>query len=184
MSVLLHACCGPCACFPLKYLKEHGYDDIVGYFYNPNIHPYKEFKRRLDTFIEFAEKTQLDIEIDAGYELEQFIKKQLECPEGRCVVCYETRLHKAAYFAKQQGFEYFTTTLLVSPYQKHDLIRQIGEKIADQVGVKFLYIDFRQGYHEGVKISKDLELYRQPYCGCIFSERDRYYKPKKVKSDV
>ena len=99
--------------------------------------------------------------------------------EGRCVSCHEVRLRKAAQVAKENGFDAFTTSLLVSPYQKHDLIRAVGEKVAQEEGIEFFYQDFREGWQEGVDISLELELYRQPYCGCIFSEKERYWKPPK-----
>ena len=181
MKMLLHMCCGPCSAFPVKHLQELGYD-LVGYFYNPNIHPYKEFVRRLETSREFAEKVGLPIVVEPEYTLEEFLNRALAGSRGRCRECYEIRLRRAARYAIENGFECFTTTLLVSPYQQHDLIRELGETIGQEEGIPFQYIDFRPGWQEGVQISKDMELYRQPYCGCIFSERDRYYKPRKEKS--
>ncbi|QJW47106.1 epoxyqueuosine reductase QueH [bacterium BFN5] len=178
MHVLLHICCGPCAAFPLKQLRESGYA-ITGYFYNPNIHPYKEFSRRLETAKEFASKMGLKMIADSRYLLDDFLQSVLNANNGRCSVCYEMRLREAARFAKTNHFDCFSTSLLVSPHQKHELIREIGEKVAEEEGIPFCYIDFRTGWTEGIAISKALELYRQPYCGCIFSEMDRYYKPPK-----
>jgi len=178
MRMLLHVCCGPCAAFPVKQLRETGYE-IVGFFYNPNIHPYKEFLRRLETAQEFAQKVELDLIIDNRYTLEEFLGKALSAPDGRCSMCYEIRLREAARFAKVNGFDCFSTTLLVSPYQKHELIRSLGERIAHEESITFQYIDFRPGWSDGVKISRELDLYRQPYCGCIFSEKERYCKPGK-----
>lgn len=181
MRLLLHICCGPCAAYPVKHLNDQGYD-ITGYFYNPNIHPYKEFTRRLDTLKDFAQRSNLPIIIDDSYTLEEFLANALNADKGRCQMCYELRLKKAAQIAKINNYDAFTTTLLVSPYQKHDIIREIGERIAKEVGIKFFYSDFRIGWKEGVAISKEMELYRQPYCGCIFSEKERYYKPKKEQN--
>ncbi len=178
MRMLLHVCCGPCACFPVKRLRELGHE-LVGYFYNPNIHPYKEFARRLDTAREFAGKTGLDLVVDPEYNLEDYLARSLAAGGDRCRACYGLRLRRAARYAAGHGFDCFTTTLLVSPYQKHETIREVAGEIAAAEGVPFCYIDFRPGWPEGVQLSKDLELYRQPYCGCIFSERDRYYKPRK-----
>jgi predicted adenine nucleotide alpha hydrolase (AANH) superfamily ATPase len=178
MKLLLHLCCGPCAVFPLKQLRASGHE-VVGYFYNPNIHPYKEFARRLETAKEFSEKMQLELIIDPRYLLEDFLQQALSLGSGRCVGCYELRLREVARFAKANHFDCFSTSLLVSPYQKHELIRETAEKIALEEGIPFCYFDFRIGWSEGVKISRELELYRQPYCGCIFSEKDRYYKPLK-----
>lgn len=180
MHMLLHICCGPCAAFPLKHLRESGYD-VVGYFYNPNIHPYKEFSRRLETAKEFASKIDLKMIVDSRYLLDEFLRSAFNASNGRCSVCYEMRLREVARFAKANQFDCFSTSLLVSPHQKHELIREIGEKVAEEEGIPFCYIDFRIGWTEGVAISKELELYRQPYCGCIFSEKDRYYKPPKEK---
>ena len=178
MRILLHICCGPCAAFPVRHLCEQGHE-LTGYFYNPNIHPYKEFRRRLDTSREFAAKEGLDLVVDDAYTLEDFLAGALAAGADRCRACYELRLDRAAAYAAAHGYDCFTTTLLVSPYQRHEAIRAAGERAADGAGVPFLYIDFRPGWPEGVRISKELELYRQPYCGCVFSERDRYYKPRK-----
>jgi predicted adenine nucleotide alpha hydrolase (AANH) superfamily ATPase len=178
MKMLLHLCCGPCACFPVKHLRDAGHD-IVGYFYNPNIHPYKEFTRRLDTSREFADKVGLDLVVDAAYNLEDYLANALAAGSDRCRACYELRLRQAARYARENGFECFTTTLLVSPYQRHEIIKEVGKSVAAAENIPFCYFDFRAGWQEGVQISKDLELYRQPYCGCIFSERDRYYKQRK-----
>ncbi len=178
MKILLHICCGPCAAFPVQHLRAAGHE-IVGYFYNPNIHPYKEFTRRLDTSREFAAKVGLDLVVDASYTLEDYLARALAAGGDRCRACYELRLRRAARYAQENGFDCFTTTLLVSPYQRHETIQEVGENIAAEENVPFCYIDFRPGWPEGVRISKELELYRQPYCGCIFSERDRYYKPRK-----
>ncbi|WP_425061377.1 epoxyqueuosine reductase QueH [Sporomusa carbonis] len=179
--MLLHICCGPCAVFPVKYLlKEYPQYEITGYFYNPNIHPYKEFVRRLDTLKTFAEKIGLNnLIVDDSYTLEEFLRQALNAPGGRCQSCYELRMRQTAGYAKENGFDCFSTTLLVSPYQQHDLIRAAAEEAANVEGVKFCYIDFRPGWQEGVKISRELEMYRQPYCGCVFSEKDRYYKPQR-----
>lgn len=178
MRLLLHICCGPCAAYPVKDLREKGID-ITGYFFNPNIHPYKEFSRRLDTLKDYAQRKYLPLLIDDRYILEDFLKNALNAPNGRCRMCYEVRLRKAAEIAKDNKFDAFSTTLLVSPYQKHDIIKEIAEQIAAEESIPFYYSDFRTGWKEGVAISKEMELYRQPYCGCIFSEKERYYKPRK-----
>lgn len=170
-------CCGPCSAFPLASLRTQGHT-VTGWFYNPNIHPYKEFKRRLDTAVEFAAKSDLTIQLQADYTLEEFLRGALSEPVDRCNFCYSVRLEAAAKTAKEQGFDAFTTSLLVSPYQKHDLIRQAATAAARANGIVFLYQDWRDGWKEGVARSIELELYRQPYCGCVFSERDRYCKSR------
>lgn len=176
--ILLHICCGPCSIFPIKRLQEESLE-ITGYFYNPNIHPYKEFTRRLNTLSDYAKKIDLALIIDDRYTLEEFLSNALQLSSDRCQYCYELRLREAARYAKSHAFDSFTTTLLVSPYQKHELIRQVGEQIGREEGIPFYYIDLRPGWQEGVTISREMEMYRQPYCGCIFSEKERYLKKPK-----
>jgi len=177
LKLLLHMCCGPCAVYPHQVLsKEH---DITGLFYNPNIHPYTEYKKRMDTAKEFADKSGYKlIEIDE-YNLEEFLRNAAFREGQRCMMCYADRLFRTASVAKKGNFDAFTTTLLVSPFQKHDLIKKIGEEAGAKYGVEFLYKDFREGFREGVEKSKQLGLYRQQYCGCIYSERDRYLPKRK-----
>ena len=177
MKLLLHICCGPCSISPIAQLREMGHE-LQGFFFNPNIHPYKEFERRLDTLKEYATAIDLPLTIDGRYLLEDFLAEAMRFDRIRCEGCYEMRFHIAAAAAKQQECDAFTTTLLVSPYQKHDLIREVGERVAKETGIPFYYVDFRPGWHEGVRISRERQMYRQPYCGCIFSEQERYCKPK------
>lgn len=181
MKLLLHACCGPCACYPAEKLLADGKAFDVLYF-NPNIHPYKEFKRRLNALRELCEKKRYKLIVDKSYPLEDCVRGMLAEPTIRCVYCYRVRMRYAARYAKENGYDAFSTTLLVSPYQKHELIIQMGEEAAKEFDIPFYYEDFRAGYQRGVDISLELELYRQPYCGCVFSERDRYEKKPKVKS--
>ncbi|MBO5993076.1 MAG: epoxyqueuosine reductase QueH [Acidaminococcaceae bacterium] len=181
MKLLLHACCGPCACYPTKALVEQGADFTLLY-YNPNIHPYKEFKHRLSALRELAEKQDYRLIIDKTYPLEECVKGMLEEPGIRCAFCYRMRLRYTAKYAADHGFTAFSTTLLYSPYQKHELIVQAAEAAANEFGVEFYYQDWRPYYQEGVDISLALGLYRQPYCGCVFSERDRYMEQKKPKT--
>ena len=181
MKLLLHVCCGPCACYPTKVLSENGVDFTLLY-YNPNIHPYKEFKHRLSALRELAEKQDYRLIIDKTYPLEECVKGMLEEPVARCAFCYRMRLRYTAKYAADHGFTAFSTTLLYSPYQKHELIVQAAEAAAEEFGVEFFYQDWRPHYQEGVDISLALGLYRQPYCGCVFSERDRYMEWKKPKN--
>lgn len=178
MNLLLHMCCGPCSCYPVKKLREDGIEP-TGYFFNPNIHPYKEWDMRLKTAKEFAEKVDMKIITDENYMLRDFLKKALmaeSVENGRCRMCYTWRLEQAAKFAAENGFDSFTSTLFYSIYQQHDLMKEIAEFFAEKYGVSFYYEDFRTGWQEGTDISIDLGLYRQPYCGCIFSEEERYSK--------
>ena len=180
MKLLLHACCGPCACYPTKMLKSQDVDFTLLY-YNPNIHPYKEFKRRLSALRELAEKQDYRLIIDKTYPLEECVKGMLKEPIVRCAFCYRMRLRYTAKYAADHGFTAFSTTLLYSPYQKHELIVQTAKAAEEEFGVEFYYQDWRPYYQEGVDISLTLGLYRQPYCGCVFSERDRYMEWKKPK---
>jgi epoxyqueuosine reductase len=173
LNILLHICCGPCTIYPLRILREEGHE-VCGYFYNPNIHPYLEYKKRLDTLAVYAGREGFRIMREEGYPLEGFLRQIVFREGDRCRHCYRLRLVKTAQIAKGGGFGAFTTTLLYSRYQKHDLIRSIGEEVAEEYNIPFLYRDFREGWSEGVKISKALGLYRQPYCGCIYSEKARY----------
>lgn len=178
MKLLLHMCCGPCSCYPVKVLRERGIEP-AGYFFNPNIHPYVEWDNRLKTAKEFAEKAGMEFYADENYRLREFLKKALPAetiPNGRCTMCYTWRLEEAARYAAAHGYEAFSSTLFYSIYQQHDLMKQTAEHFAEKYGVAFYYEDFRPGWQEGIDISKKMELYRQPYCGCIFSEEERYSK--------
>ncbi|BDE84669.1 epoxyqueuosine reductase QueH [Phascolarctobacterium faecium] len=182
MKLLLHACCGPCACYPAEKLLVDGKAFDILYF-NPNIHPYKEFKRRLNALRELCEKKRYKLIVDKSYPLETCVQGMLDETVIRCAYCYRVRMRYAAQYAKENGYDAFSTTLLVSPYQKHELIIQMAEEAGKEFDIPFYYEDFRKGYQRGVDISLELELYRQPYCGCVFSERDRYEKKPKVKLD-
>ena len=178
LKLLLHMCCGPCSGYPVKKLRQDGIEP-VGYFFNPNIHPYKEWDMRLKTAKEFAAKIDLEIRTDENYMLRDFLQRALlseRIPNGRCRMCYTWRLGEAALFASENGFEAFTSTLFYSIHQQHDLMRETAEFFARKYNIEFYYEDFRPGWQEGIDISRELGLYRQPYCGCIFSEEERYSK--------
>lgn len=177
MKVLLHICCGPCAIFPLAELRTSGLD-VTGFWYNHNIHPYQEYRRRLDAVRQLADLTDLAMIYRDDYRLEEFLSAVAPDPTNRCNYCYASRLELAAQTAAEQGFSAFTSTLLYSRYQQHETIRQLGEECAARHGIRFHYADFRVGWQEGIRRSKEVGLYRQQYCGCIYSERDRYAPPK------
>jgi len=178
MKLLLHMCCGPCSCYPVKKLKSENVD-ITGYFFNPNIHGYKEWELRLKAAEDFAAQTEIEFYADREYRLRDFLTRALKV-EGvsneRCNMCYAWRLDEAARFAAEKGFEAFSSTLFYSIYQQHDLMKKIAVNAAKKYNVKFLYEDFRVGWQEGIDMSIEMGLYRQPYCGCIFSEEERYTK--------
>lgn len=174
MRLLLHICCGPCALYPIKQLADSGFKDIAGFYYNPNIHPPSEYKKRRDAVRKTAERAGIQV-IEPPYKMEEFFRKIVskeESPE-RCRLCWELRLSKTADFAKQNNFNAFTTTLLISPYQNHALVREIGDNLAREKGLEFCYLDFRKGFKESQEEAKKHELYRQRYCGCVFSELER-----------
>ena len=172
-KILLHVCCGPCAIYPLQRLRELGFK-VTGYFFNHNIHPFKEYQRRLDTAKQFAVDENMELIVGGGYELEEFLLNVAANYRDRCEYCYASRLEKAVEYAQLNLFELFTTTLLVSPYQKHDLLVAKAQQAAKAAGAKFFYEDFRSGWKESVTICRERGYYRQPYCGCIYSEKERY----------
>ena len=176
MNLLLHMCCGPCSCYPVKVLREQGIEP-TGYFFNPNIHPYKEWDMRLKAAEEFAARSEMKIITDKHYMLRDFLRRALAAEQvenGRCRMCYTWRLEETARYAAENGFDAFTSTLFYSIYQQHELMRETAEHFARVYGVKFHYEDFRPGWQEGIDMSMEMGLYRQPYCGCIFSEEERY----------
>jgi predicted adenine nucleotide alpha hydrolase (AANH) superfamily ATPase len=177
MRILLHICCGPCALFPLLQLRAAGHD-VAGFFYNHNIHPYQEYVRRRDAVKQMAEQKSMSLIMRDDYDLEAFLSHVAAEPDKRCSYCYASRLRATAEAAVNGGFDAFTASLLYSRYQRHDEIRALGEKIGSEYGVAFYYQDFRCGWQEGIRLSKELGLYRQQYCGCIYSEKERYLQKK------
>ena len=175
MKLLMHICCGPCTIYPLKELRIQGHE-VTGVFYNPNIHPYQEYQKRRQTLGDYADKAFLNVIWPEGYPLEEFLRGIAFKENERCAYCLVDRLKYTAQLAIREKYDGYTTTLLYSKYQKHDFIREIGENLSRQLGIFFYYQDFRTGWAEGVKISKELGMYRQPYCGCIYSEKQRFYK--------
>jgi predicted adenine nucleotide alpha hydrolase (AANH) superfamily ATPase len=257
MKILVHVCCAPCFTWVHESLKSAGHE-VTGYFFNPNIHPFQEYQRRLHCLERYTALKPVEVIYDKEYYLDKFLigalqamydkppqeviqfmqrsatskgqkdkggfsekirmREQLQIKltprEGadmdeqetivdvtpsedeksiqseislekvddpdfnpRCGYCIKIRLARAARYAKEHGFDAFTTTLLESKYQPHEFIRFVGDSLGKELGIKFLYQDFRTGWKESIKISKELDLYRQPYCGCVFSEYERYRKP-------
>jgi predicted adenine nucleotide alpha hydrolase (AANH) superfamily ATPase len=175
MKVLLHICCANCAIYPVKIIREKRLD-VMGFFYRHNIHPYTECLRRQEALQSYADRINLKMIYQEGYDLEGFIQNVVFREAERCNYCYHDRLRSTALLAKRGKFDYFSTTLLYSKHQKHDLIRSMGESIGKSAGVEFLYQDFREGWKEGIECSKQMGLYRQQYCGCIYSEKDRFFR--------
>jgi epoxyqueuosine reductase len=179
-QILLHTCCGPCTIVPLRALRAQNLD-VHGFFFNPNIHPYLEFERRLDALQQLAAMQELPLIVRADYALDDFLRQVVFREQDRCLFCYSMRLEATARLAKKSRFAAFTTTLLYSKHQKHELVCAVARDIATRTGVPFHYEDFRVGWKEGLEAAKDLGLYRQQYCGCIYSEKERFH-PKKRKT--
>ena len=180
MKMLVHMCCAPCTVHPLRVIRNDGYD-VMGFFYRHNIHPYTECMKREEAVIALSDHEELKVIYQEGYDLEGFIQNVVYRESDRCAYCYHDRLRATALLARHGKFDCFTSTLLYSKFQKHDQIKSIGEAVGKRVGVPFYYRDFRTGWQEGIEISKRLGLYRQQYCGCIYSEEERHYKPNGAK---
>lgn len=172
-KLLLHICCGPCATLPVPELIGQGYE-VMGYFSNSNIHPFTEYQKRREGVEKYAEAIGLPVIYDEDYNPAGYFQLITHRESQRCNYCYIMRLERAAQIARKGKFDYFSTTLLVSPMQKHELLRELGENLGEKYGVPFLYQDFRPGFKETVQRSRDLNLYRQQYCGCLYSEMERY----------
>ena len=175
MKILLHTCCGPCSIYPVDILRDEGID-VMGYFFRNNIHPYTECQKRENTLKQYAESIGLPLIIQKGYDLEEFLRNAAFRESQRCTYCYHERLMTTALMAKRGKFDYFSSTLLYSRFQNHELIKSIGESVSKQSGVSFLYRDFREGWKLGIEESKRRGMYRQQYCGCIYSEKERFYQ--------
>lgn len=175
MKVLLHICCAPCAIYPIDLLRDDGIT-LMGYFYRNNIHPLTECRRREETLKTYAASSHVKLIIQPGYDIQEFIRNIAFREADRCTICYHLRLTSTAQVARKGKFDSFGTTLLYSKFQNHEKIRATGEAVAKAVGIPFLYRDFRIGWKEGVTRSKEMKMYRQPYCGCIYSETERYLK--------
>ncbi len=170
MKLLMHTCCAPCSIYCISSLREEGIEPTI-YWYNPNIHPYTEYRLRRDTLKDYTKSINIQAIFEEEYGLETFCTKVIDDLKNRCEnYCYRVRLEQTARYAKEKGYDTITTTLLVSPYQKHECLKQQAYEIAKQYGLTFLYRDFRIGFREGQQKARELGLYRQKYCGCIFSE--------------
>lgn len=178
-SLLLHCCCAPCSSYCLEYLHRHF--RITLFYYNPNIHPAEEYQHRVDEIIRLVNEMGLADEIDiieGENDTKSFysaVKGMENIREGgeRCFVCYEMRLEKTALLAKEKGFDYFTTTLSISPLKNSQKLNEIGERLSGTYGVKHLPSDFKKknGYKRSIELSAQYGLYRQNYCGCVYSLR-------------
>lgn len=179
MHTLLHICCAPCANMPIDVLRAEGLE-VTGFWYNPNIHPYTEYRARRDCLRQYAQSVELPMVEKNEYALRPFVRMVAQDLANRCEKCYALRLWETARQAKALGFDSFTSSLFISPYQNHELMRQVAEEAALANEVQFLYRDFRPLFREGQERARQLGFYMQKYCGCVFSEEERYIKAKKI----
>lgn len=177
MKLLLHICCAPCLIYPLEALGKKGFQ-VSGYYYNPNISPDEEYLKRKQALVDYSLEQGLEV-IYPQYLNSEFVSALNSCVEFplRCRSCWQLRLMRTALFAREKGMDYFSTTLLVSPYQDHGLLKQIGNEVSLQTGVAFYYEDYRAGFYNARKIAKEKGIYRQKYCGCLYSESEQCKKP-------
>jgi predicted adenine nucleotide alpha hydrolase (AANH) superfamily ATPase len=172
-KVLVHVCCAHCAAYTIEHWRQEGCE-VAGFWYNPNIHPFTEHNRRLESVRALAEKLDFPLIIAPGYDMPEYFRRVAGSEADRCRNCFDLRLSRTAAAARENGCGAFTTTLLISPHQKHEIIKEIGTKAAGENGVAFLYADLRKRYSDSRHITKPMELYRQQYCGCLYSEWERY----------
>lgn len=177
MKILLHSCCAPCAVKCAEVLQKQG--EVTLFWYNPNIHPFTEYQQRKATLAEYARNFEWKYVLEGDYALQEFLGEVWQNIDARCNICYRMRLERTAEYASRNGFDAFSTTLLISPYQDHNLIVEIAHTAGEKYGAAFLYYDFRPLFREGNAQARALDLYMQKYCGCIFSEEERYTKKKK-----
>ena len=179
MNTLLHICCAPCANQCIEVLKSEKID-VTGFWYNPNIHPFTEYRARRNCLREYAQEIGLPLIEKNDYALRPFVREVAADIVNRCIKCYEMRLFETAKAAKDNGFDSFTSSLFISPYQNHELMKEVAERAAAEYGVEFLYRDFREVFKAGQAFAREHEFYMQKYCGCVFSEEERYLKKNKI----
>lgn len=190
-TLFLHSCCAPCSSYVLEYLSR--YFKITVFYYNPNIYPDDEYYKRVDEQKQFISRfpavNKIDF-VEGNFDKERFYemaKGKENIPEGgeRCFLCYELRLREAAEYAKSRNFDYFTTTLSISPLKNADKLNEIGLSLGKEYGVKYLVSDFKKknGYKRSTELSRQYGIYRQDYCGCIFSKQERELQIKNKNSD-
>ena len=179
MKTLLHICCAPCANACVEALRTEQIQ-VTGFWYNPNIHPFTEYRSRRNCVRAYAQAANLPLLEQNDYGLRPFVRAVAEDLENRCEKCYAMRLFETAKAAKEGGFDRFTSSLFISPYQDHARMVAIAEKAAEQYGVAFLYRDFRPYFKAGQEYARSQDFYMQKYCGCVFSEEERYLKKSKI----
>ena len=179
MNTLLHICCAPCANQCVEVLKSENIE-VTGFWYNPNIHPFTEYRARRNCVRQYAEDIGMKLIEKNDYALRPFVREVAADIGNRCVKCYEMRLFAAAQAAKENGFDSFTSSLFISHYQNQELMKEVALRAAEEYGVEFLYRDFREVFKAGQAYAREHEFYMQKYCGCVFSEEERYLKKNKI----
>lgn len=177
-DTLLHVCCAPCSIMCVETLRNKGIAPTA-FWYNINIHPFTEYRQRRETMKAYAASIDLPLLMEDDYGLREFVQNVAGDISGRCAFCYRSRLEATARTAAERGFDSFTTSLLVSPYQNREAICRLGAELGEKYGVAFLPEDFRPWFHEGQERARELGLYMQKYCGCIFSEEERFSNKRK-----
>jgi predicted adenine nucleotide alpha hydrolase (AANH) superfamily ATPase len=172
--LLMHVCCGPCATYPTARLRQEGFQ-VTAFWYNPNIQPFSEHGRRREALARFAAAVDLEVVAEPAYEMVAFLRAVTghEAFRERCRICYRLRLERTAREAGRRGFDAFTTTLLISPYQDEEALRAIGTEVGEALGVPFYYERFRRGWNVRGRMAREYGLYLQDYCGCVYSEWER-----------
>lgn len=184
MKLLLHTCCAPCSVYCIDELRKEGIEPTV-YWYNPNIHPYMEYKVRRDCLKEYTKSINVEAIFEEDYGLDEFCKEAVKDLKNRCTnYCYPVRIEQTCKYAKENGYDTVSTTLLYSIYQNHEFIKKCMEETCNKYDLNFLYRDFRVGFWEGHQKAHDLGLYMQKYCGCVFSEESRYNCHNSAKPDI
>jgi predicted adenine nucleotide alpha hydrolase (AANH) superfamily ATPase len=170
--ILLHVCCAPCATYCVKRLRELEFGQVIGYWFNPNVHPFSEHELRRETLDRYAQEIDLPVLWEPGYEIVDFMRAVhgRERFRERCRICYRLRLERTAQAAARGGFDAFTTTLLISPYQDQAALRELGQEVAAAHGVEFFFENFRRGWADHGRMTRERGLYSQRYCGCVYSE--------------
>ncbi len=184
MKLLMHTCCAPCSVYCIDSLRKEGIEPTI-YWFNPNIHPYTEYKARKNCLKEYTKAIGIEAIFEENYGLDEFCKNVVNDLKNRCTTyCYKVRMEQTVKYAKEHGYDSFTTTLLVSPYQQHEALKELCEKLAKKYEIEFVYRDFRIGFREGQAKARELGLYMQKYCGCIFSEESRYNCHNSAKPEL
>jgi hypothetical protein len=178
-QLLVHCCCAHCTAYTINHWRRQDYE-VTALWYNPNIHPHTEHRHRLEAMQSLAKTMDFSLSVVDGYDIAEYFRNVVGDEANRCQHCFQLRLRKTAETALGSGFCAFTTSLLISPHQKHDLLIKTGQQMASEIGISFLYADLRKRYSDSRHITKPLDLYRQQYCGCIYSERERYTSTRRA----